>query len=139
MAVGLIGAGAAVAGTEASGKRVSLRVGENVGLSVTGSPKGDCVGVTSSGNATFEGIAVGEKVGPSVDGALEGLVDGCTFCNEVGKVDGPIVGPGESEGLVEGIELGESLISTPVDHSSKTPSSPVAMRVVPLIKSLLKP
>lgn len=78
------------------GVAVSLRVGENVGLSVRGGPVGDCVIVASIGtpvgNGSFDGVAVGEKVGAIVDGALEGLDDGSEFWNEVGKLDGPLVG-----------------------------------------------
>lgn len=126
-------------GSDAMGGEVSTFVGENVGLSVTGFPVGDCVGMgsigPSDGSAGFKGIAVGEKVGANVDGTL----DGSDFREEVGTMDGTIVGAGESVGPVEGTVLGESLRRTPVDHSSKAPSSPDATRVVPLIKSLLKP
>ena len=107
---------------------------------------GDCAGLADTGwigppdgNGSFESVADGEKVGSSVDGASDGFVDGSALRNEVGKADGAIVGSGELEGVVEGIVLGESLSRTPVDHSSKTPSTSVAISVVPLITSLVKP
>ena len=75
---------------------VSLRVGENVGLSVIGDPVGDCVVVASIGtpvgNGSFDGVAVGENVGAMVDGPLEGLDDGSEFWSELGKLDRPLVG-----------------------------------------------
>lgn len=79
-------------GIDTIGAEVSTFVGENVGLSVAGFVLGDCVGLgltgLPDGNAAKEGVTVGENVGPSVDG----MVDGSDFREEVGKMDGTIVG-----------------------------------------------